>query len=78
MSTPTVAVVPFHLRCYFIRVIKQSVIVRQRAVHARGGVRCAVLSQVALATPKVAAGKRLGAHLFIHVSPERGSDATPG
>lgn len=32
-----------------------------------------MLSQVALATPEVPAGKRLGAHLFIHVSPERGN-----
>lgn len=30
-----------------------------------------MLSQVARATPEVAAGKRLGAHLFIHVSHER-------
>ena len=42
------------------------------------GVRCTVLSQVALATPKVSAAERRSAHLLIHESPERSSEATPG
>lgn len=42
----------------------------------RRGVRCTVLSQVALATLEVPAGKRPGAHLLIHVSPEHRCDAT--
>lgn len=47
------------------------------AEHSRG-VRCTVLSQVALATPEVAAAERRSAHLLIHDSPERSGEATPG
>lgn len=47
------------------------------AEHSRG-VRCTVLSQVALATPEVAAAERRSAHLLIHDSPERSDEATPG
>lgn len=37
-----------------------------------------MLSQVALATLEAPSGKRLGAHLFIHVLPERIGDAARG
>lgn len=47
------------------------------AEHSRG-VRCAVLSQVALETPKVAAVERRRAQLLINESPERSSEAAPG
>lgn len=42
--------------------------------------RCQVLSVISGSPDDfgAAAGKRQGARLFIHVSPERGSDATPG
>ena len=62
---------------YSIRVIKQSVNARCCARSCRG-VRCTELSQVARATPEVPAGKRLRAHLFIHVSPERGMATQQG
>lgn len=52
--------------------------VRQRWGNAGRRVRCTVLSQVAVATPEASAGKRLAAHLNIHVSPERTGDPTPG